>query len=362
VNEPRFGDRQAVSPTGTRALVTGASGFIGSRLLERLTDTGVRARALIRDGLLAHRTSSPACEFVRGDVTEPASLTTALADCQVVFHCAWGGSSLEDARRINVQGTRNLIEAAAQAGVRRVVHLSSMAVHGPHLPEVLTEEHPLVFSGDAYSVSKAEGEVAAFERGRALGVEVVALRPTLVYGPRSRIWLLDYVDRVKHGHLALIDGGRGLANLVYVDDLVDAMSAAAEKAGVAGEAFLISGAQPVTWREYIGQFAAMCRKPLPRSVPLWRARLEVQWLRVHWALTRHPRQLQGMDLSLMAQRTAVSIEKARRLLAYAARTSLDEGMRHCEVWLRREGHLPPAAASDLPGVPRHEARGRSATR
>src|SRR5207249_11044269 len=87
--------------------------------------------------------------------------------CDVVFHCAYGGASLQDARRINVEGTRHVVDAAARAGIRRVVHLSSMAVHGYRFPEVLTEEFPVTTGGDAYSMSKAEGETLAFAIGAA---------------------------------------------------------------------------------------------------------------------------------------------------------------------------------------------------
>src|SRR5439155_15361112 len=137
------------------------------------------------------------------------------------------------------------------------------------------------FSGDPYGVSKAEGERAALERGSADEVEVVALRPTLVYGPQSPIWLLNYFMRVKREQAVLVNGGRGLANLVFIDDLINAMWAAAVTPGVAGHAFLISGDQPVTWREYIGSFAQMCGKPLPPSLSLARASLEAQWARAY---------------------------------------------------------------------------------
>ncbi len=337
------------------ALITGANGFIGSQVLRRLAAAGVQVRALVRRGL----TALPARNVERrwGDVTHPESVRAAVSGCDVVFHCAWGGDSLDQARRINVEGTRNVVSAAAGTGVRRVVHLSSMAVHGYVLPPVLTEDAPLNFRSDAYGISKAEGEVAAFECGRASGVEVVALRPTLVYGPRAPLWVLAYCERVKCEQIALIDGGRGLANLVYVDDLVDAMLLAAERPRVAGEAFLISGAHPVTWRDYLGFYAQMCAKPTPPSVPLWRAKVEVHWLRVYGTLTQRPRRLQGMDLSLMTQRTEVRIDKARRLLGYTPHLSMVDGMHRCEQWLRQEGHLSPrpwrsAAETDDIGLQR----------
>ena len=323
-------------------LVTGAQGFVGTRVLAALSRRGVAARALVRRGLVAPWESPGVAERMRGDVTDPESLRQALRGCELVFHCAWGGDALADARRINVEGTRNVLTAAAAAGVRRVVHLSTMAVHGHRLPPVLTEDCPFDLGGDAYGVSKAEGEVAAFELGAKHGVEVVVLRPTLVYGPRAPLWVLAYFDRTRREQVALIDGGEGLANLVYVDDLVEAMWAAAQTPGIGGEAFLISGPEPVTWREYIGAFARMCGKPLPPSVPRWRANLEMQFLRVYGTLANRPRRFVGMDLQLMPERTAVSIAKAQRLLGFTPPTSFEAGMKLCATWLREEGYLPPS--------------------
>lgn len=330
-----------MSTTIRRAFVTGASGFVGARMVERLLGRHVAVRALMRQRL-AQTPPPRGVERVHGDVTSAASFGDAMAGCDVVFHCAWGGESLDDARRINVEGTRHVVESAARAGVRRVVHLSTMAVHGDALPPELTEDVPLITEGDAYGVSKAEGERLAVELGRARGVEVVALRPTLVYGPAAPYWVVGYFERVKQEQVALIDGGAGLANLIFVEDLVDAMWAAAEAPRVAGAACLVSGERPVSWAEYLGHFARMCRKPSPPSVPRWRAALEMQVLRVYGTLTQRPRRLQGMDVRLMAQHTAVRIDRARQLLGWSPATSLDAGMAVCEGWLRREGYLPAA--------------------
>src|SRR5262249_3792773 len=153
-------------------------------------------------------------------------------------------------------------------------------------------------------------------------------------------WVVGYCERVKHEQVALIDGGTGLANLIFVEDLVDAMWAAAEAPGVAGTACLVSGEHPVTWAEYLGHFARMCRKPLPPSVPRWRATLEMQLLGIYGPLTQRPRRLQGMDVRLMPQHTPVRIDPARRVLGWSPATSIEDGMEVCEAWLRREGHLP----------------------
>lgn len=325
----------------TRVLVTGAAGFVGAHLVARLAGHGVDVRAILRSGIATLPGDHGQVRRFRGDVTDGASLREAVEGCEVVFHCAWGGTSLDEARRINVQGTRNVIECAAGAGVRRVVHISSMAVHGPDMPSILTEECPLQPRGSTYAVSKAEGERAALEAGAAHGVEIVALRPTRVYGPGAPLWLIGYFERCRVEELALVDGGRGLVNLIHVEDLIDVMLIAAKRREGAGEAFLVSGPEPATWREYIGYFATMLRKPLPPSVPLWRARAEVLWSRAYSALTQRRPRLRPADLERMTQLTSVSIRKAGHLLGWKPRLSLEQGMELCADWLRKEGYLPP---------------------
>lgn len=319
-------------------LVTGGAGFVGSRMVAYLRNRGHRVRAMTK------RPPSPlggaaSEDHTLGDVTDPASLPKAMRGCSVVFHCAWGGSILSDARRINVAGTRNVVSAAAEANVRRVVHISSLAVHGQVLPSELTEEYPMTASGDAYALSKAEGEREAFAAGREHGIEVVALRPTLVYGPGAPLWVRNYFMRVKRERVSLLNGGEGLVNLIFVDDLLDGMWAAAHCPDAAGAAFLMSGAVPVTWRAYLSAFAKMCGKPDPPAVPLWRSRWGLTWGRAYALLTQRDPRVTRTDVELMSQRCHVSIAKARRQLRYAPRVNFEEGMRHCQVWLEDQGYL-----------------------
>src|SRR5262249_26371847 len=138
----------------------------------------------------------------------------------------------------------------------RIVHLSTVVAHGRDWPTVLDERHPLQFTGDHYAVSKAESERMGFAHAQACGIEFVVVRPTIVYGPRSRRILVD-LARVQLERIKLIDGGRGLANLIYVDDLVDGILAAAATPDAAGEAFLLSGVAPETWASYFGELARL---------------------------------------------------------------------------------------------------------
>jgi nucleoside-diphosphate-sugar epimerase len=321
-------------------LVTGATGFIGSRLVEQLRERDRRVHVLVRTNASGERFRAGGCGVFLGDVTMPDSLVPALAGVGTVIHCAVGGGDIDQAREINVQGTLSLMDAAARAGARRVVHLSSMVAHGRDWPAVLDESVPLQFRGDHYAVSKAESERAGFERARKGDLEFVVVRPTIVYGPRSGRILID-LARVSLERVKLIADGAGLANMIYVDDLVEGIIAAADLPAAANEAFLMSGAAPATWREYFSLLAQMCDKPPPPAVSAAQARLEAWASRWHFRFTRYPRRIEDTDFSLMIQPSAVSIAKAARMLGYAPRTSLVEGMRHTEDWLRQTGYLAP---------------------
>ena len=333
-----------------RTLVTGAAGFVGSHLVMQLAAAGGSVRALQRSAVLS-ATTDARCERVRGDVCDGDAVRRAAAGCDLVVHCAWGTGDLAEARRVNVEGTRRVIEAAAAAGVRRVVHVSTMAVHARPLPPVLTETHPLAGNGDAYAVSKVEGELVALERGAAVGVEVVVVRPALIYGPRSPLWTVSFVERVRREEVRSIDGGAGLANLVHVDDVVDALIVAAVRPGVAGEAFLVAGPAPVPWGEYLAALARLCGKPAPAPLPVWRARLARHIGRVGALVMGRSPHVTTVDLQEMTRCTRVSTAKAARLLGWRPRISLADGIARTEPWLRAAGHLPAPA-----GHPVHATR------
>lgn len=249
-------------PTGQLAgrpvLVTGGSGFIGGRLVERLVeDCGARVRVLVRDVAAAARPARFPVEIARGDVSRAGDVAAAARGCEVVFHCAYGTTGPQGQRaRVNIEGTRNVLAAAA-AERARVVHLSTLMVYGLTGDGDLDETAPRRRFGNAYSDSKLEAERLALAATRAGRAPVAVLQPTGVYGPWGGVWTAQVLRTLKAGRMILVDGGTGLANMVYVDDLVSAMLLAAVRDEAVGEALLISGEEPVTWRELYERFARM---------------------------------------------------------------------------------------------------------
>jgi nucleoside-diphosphate-sugar epimerase len=259
---------------GRKALVTGATGFIGGRLAERLVlEHGVEVRALVRNLAGAARLARFPVTVIRGDVTHPPDLETVLRGCDLVFHCAYGTSGSQKHRAwVNTEGTRRVLAAAQAAGVKRIVYLSTLMVYGQTDDGDLDETAPRKRFGNPYSDSKLEAERMAL----ASGLPVAVLQPTAVYGPWGGVWTETVLKTLKTGRQILINGGGGLANPVYVDDLVSAMLLAAVKDGAVGEAFLISSDELVTWREMYGRFERMLGGE-PRTVDMTEAEALAYW-------------------------------------------------------------------------------------
>ncbi|MBD9438074.1 NAD-dependent epimerase/dehydratase family protein [Pseudoxanthomonas sp. PXM03] len=237
----------------TKILVTGATGFIGSRLCELLSlEYRLPYRALVRDFSRAVRIARLDTELVAGDMLDAASLARAVEGCDAVVNLAHGDD--ESARTQVTQ----LIEACTRAGVRRFVHISSMAVHGPSPQlDVLTEATaPIQRWNEAYSDAKAASEAVVVAAGKRGALETVVLRPTIVYGPYS-FFVTPIVQDARAGRISLIDGGRGICNAVYVDDVCEAIMAALERDDAVGAAFLINGDTRMTWGDFITTFAGM---------------------------------------------------------------------------------------------------------
>jgi len=314
-------------------LVTGATGFIGSHLAERLATEGACVRVLVRDPQKLLPPLRDRVEVVRGDLLQPAGFAAATKDCEFVFHvAAWLGqpNRREVAYAGNVTATQRLAEAARIAGVRRFIGTSSVAVYGPVLKGVVDETwpHSNVY---LYSETKSLGEQAAFATmtGR---FEVTVIRPAEVYGPRGGVWTTVPVDLAKRGLPSLIGGGHGLAHPVYVENLVDAYLLAAQRDEAIGEAFTICDAD-IPWREFYGRYAAMVGKRA-RSIPVWLAWCGVLGAEIGAKVTRRPPNVSRAMLGFMTGRCVYSTEKAKRLLGWSPRFSLDEGLRRTEQWLR----------------------------
>jgi nucleoside-diphosphate-sugar epimerase/FAD/FMN-containing dehydrogenase len=330
-------------PARDTVCVTGGSGGIGQALLERLHST-YRVRVLIR----ARTDALPGWEgrgydLVRGDLSDEEALRRLVDGATYVFHCAARiGGPYAESRAVNVDGTRRLARLAAEHGCRRFVHISSVAVYsGAPVESAYTEDLPVAERDDmaVYSRTKLQGETALRDVCRDRGLEFTIIRPTCVYGPRTKSYTCTPIELMSKGLPVMVGSGHGLMDAVYVDDLAEAIVLAAESPIAAGEVFNI-GHELVTWAEFYRSYGEMLNRPV-RSVPesFLKAAARVGGL---FALARSRGALeiqQGVRFLLAAARntTAYPSSKAQRLLGYEPRVGLPLGMLRTELWARRQG-------------------------
>jgi nucleoside-diphosphate-sugar epimerase len=243
---------------GTKpVLVTGATGFIGGRLIEKLIlDEGTPVRALVRDFAHASRIARFTLEMCGGAITDAEALHRAVAGCEVVFHCAHDSYDPQG----NITGARLLAEACVRHGVTCLVYVSSVSVYEPLPDGELDESASAEPCGWTYQDNKRAVEGLLLQFGREHGLATVALQPTIVYGPFCKPWTMGPLIRLRTGSIVLPGDKMGVCNPVYVDDVVDALLLCATKRDAIGQRFLISGRDFVTWQQFYGAYEEMLGK------------------------------------------------------------------------------------------------------
>jgi nucleoside-diphosphate-sugar epimerase len=252
----------------SKILVTGAGGFVGGRIVEVLNELNPGSvRAGIRRWSSAARIGRTAAEIVLCDVRSDTSVRAAMKGVTAVVHCAHGDTAT------NVDGTRIVLEEAQRAGVRRLVHLSTVAVHG-RVEGTIAESSPFAPGSDGYSLSKIETERLCAEYARA-GLEIAVLRPTIVYGPFSDLWTVEFAQRLSTGEWFLPERyTSGICNLVYVDDLVRAVLISLRSERAIGQTFIINGSERPTWNDYFRALNDALGLPPLRPASTFRSRVK----------------------------------------------------------------------------------------
>jgi nucleoside-diphosphate-sugar epimerase len=316
-----------------RVCITGASGFIGRVLAERWRAAGAEVVGI-------DRVEDPRRGVVAGDISRPGSWQSAAEGCDVVVHTAAlvGMPSDESGFwAVNVRGTRLALEAAANAGVRRFVHLSSVVTFGLDFPDRVDERWPVQPTGVAYVDTKIASEQVVLQSHAAGEAEVTVVRPGDVYGPGSRPWTVLPVELLKSRRLVLPARGRGIHSPIYVDDLVDGIVSAASSEAAAGQVITLSGGVGVETQRFFDRYARMLGRravpSAPTSVLLAAASVQDRLARLRGKVN----ELTPSGVRYLAlRRGTYGIGKARELLGWSPAVGLDEGMARTEGWLRRE--------------------------
>ncbi len=318
--------------------VTGALGFIGGALAARLRAAGTQVRGV---DVRADATLG----VVAGDISRAGEWQQHARGCETVIHTAAIvslRSGLDDFHRVNVEGTRHALEAALAGGANRFVQLSSVTVFGNDFPDGVTEEHPVRLLGVPYVDTKIAGEQVVLQEHAAGRLAVTVVRPGDVYGPGSRPWILTPLQELRRGRLVLPAGGRGVHSPIYIDDLIDGILAAVRTRAAEGEVITLASGQGVSTGDYFGRIGAMIGRPRVRCAPD-RALLALTGIQAAVDRLRGaPGEVNPNALRYLTRTGTYSIAKARALLGFEPRVSLDEGMSRSERWLRSEGLLEGA--------------------
>jgi len=314
------------------AFVTGGSGFIGGRLVERLVAEGRPVRALARSEASAERVAALGAEPVPGDIGERSSLVDAASGCDVAFHLAahlgeWG--PWEEFERGNVEGTRNVLGACADAGVRRFVHCGTEAALMAGEPLVnIDETAPLRPDSRApYPATKAKAEQAVREASRE-GFETVVVRPRFVWGKGDTTLLPEMVATVEAGKWAWVGGGGNVTDTTHVDNVVEGLVLAAET-GTPGEAYFVTDDEPVVFREFVSALLkTQGVEPPSRSIPAWTAGPLARISEAAWKVLplRGDPPMTTFRSWLLTQECTIDISKARAELGYTPIVSHEQGL------------------------------------
>jgi nucleoside-diphosphate-sugar epimerase len=316
----------------SEVFVTGGSGFIGGRLIERLRRDGHTVRALARSQAAEEKVRALGAEPVPGGLEDATAMRNGADGCELAFHAAatlgdWGRR--EDFERGNVQGTRNALQACAQAGVRRFVHVGTEAALMAGEPLVQVDETARLRpdSPVLYSATKAKAEQAVLD-ANGEGLETVVVRPRFVWGKGDTTLLPQMVELARKGRLAWIDGGRHLTAVTHVDNTVEGLVLGATR-GLPGNTYFVTDGEPVVFREFVSSLLETQGVTAPtRSVPARVAAGLAGAGELAWRLLPLPGRppLTRFAYWVSSQECTIRIDKAREQLGYVPVKSIAEGL------------------------------------
>jgi dihydroflavonol-4-reductase len=298
--------------------------------------------ALVRDEARADALKGDGMILATGDIRDLSAVERAAQRVEVIYHVAaiyrQAGLRDDEYRAVNARAVGTVIEAASRAGVKRVVHCSTVGVHGDVERPPANEDAPLK-PGDIYQVTKLEGERVAREAGARAGVEVVIARPTGIYGPGDRRLLKLFRGVVRRRFLVL-GSGEIFYHLTYIDDLVEGFRLCGEVPAAAGRTYILAGGEVTTLNDLIRIVAEVAGVQPPTFhlpvLPVWVAGAACELICAPFGIEPP---LYRRRVDFFTKSRAFDIARARGELGYAPQVSLREGIRRTLEWYRRAGWL-----------------------
>ncbi len=323
-------------------LITGGNGFLGRNLILALQERGDNVRVLALSMEDTTWLEKRDVAVFRGDILNPDALIAPMRGVEGVFHLAamigaW--RAMRDYYAVNVTGTENVCQAALEAGVRRLVHISSAMVYDMAMGRAVTEDDLLEPLDEPYSLTKAQGDMLVQRMIREEHLPAVIIRPGTLIGPGDRLNFGRMADRIRAGKGIIIGSGNNAVPLVYVTDMVQGLLLALDSERAVGKAYNISNDQVLTQKVFLSTIAQEIGVKTPRLhvpyYPLYAAAYAAERIatfsnnRIPPFVTRHGVKLYGADNRL-------SIDKARRELGYAPKVPLIEAVRITCDWYQHQ--------------------------
>ncbi|WP_027371346.1 NAD-dependent epimerase/dehydratase family protein [Desulfovermiculus halophilus] len=325
----------------TRVLVTGGKGFLGRHLVAKLNSQGKQVRVLARGAGNGPR-DCDADSVVWADIRDRDAVDRAVEGMDVVVHLVSnfrrGGSDRKEAYGINVDGTMNVMRAAARHGVQRVVHCSTIGVHGNVLEIPANEETPYN-PGDLYQETKLQAEQKVWAFHEQTGLPVSVVRPISLMGPGD-VRMLKLFRMIQHRRFVMVGGGDVYFQPAYIDDVVHGFCLCMEHPGAVGQAFIIGGQEYVLLRDLVHMIADELGVPAPkyriplRPVVMLAGLCEAMCVPLGIEPPIHRRRV-----SFFQNNRAFSIHKAQKILGFEPEFSLQDAIRLTSQWYRNEGLL-----------------------
>jgi nucleoside-diphosphate-sugar epimerase len=325
---------------GKTILITGASGFLGGALTKHLAHDGSRVKALVRNlDRAASLRSLPNVEIVQGDITDTDRLRTITHGCDIVFHAAAVlNGSLTVQRQINIEGTRHVMQAAIDAHVQRIVHVSSAGAYGFTLRSDITEDMPLDPGHAPYSVTKAAAETVVRQLGDQHAVDYTIIRPGMIYGAGSTVWTATMFKIARRNPTIFLGNGSGSIQAIHIDDVIDMLLILAEHPAASHQTFNCTPDPAPTWWEYLSAYAALAGHDNWLGLPIPPVKAIARLITL---LVPADSRFKDMSLAIEFLTTyrTYHMDKARDLLVWQPRINLHDGIQSCIPYLRELGLL-----------------------